>query len=105
MAVSASFLEFAKETFAPFGALEIKRMFGGAGVYCDQLFFAITADDVVYFKVDDMSRAEFERAGLEPFQFEMKDGSMASMSYYNAPEAIFDDEDELKRWTSLALDA
>lgn len=105
MAISASFLEFAKETFAPFGEITIRRMFGGAGMYCDDLYFAIADDDVVYFKVDDVSRGEFESAGLSPFQFEMKDGSMASMSYYNAPEVIFDDEDELKRWTTLALDA
>jgi DNA transformation protein len=105
MAISASFLEFAKETFAPFGEIAVRRMFGGAGMYCDDLYFAIADDDVIYFKVDDVTRAQFERAGLEPFQFEMRDGSMASMSYYNAPEAIFDDEDELKRWTTLALDA
>jgi len=105
MAISSSFLTLVKETFATFGETEIRRMFGGAGVYCDSLFFAILDDDVVYFKVDDVTRDTFERAGLEPFQFEMKDGSMASMSYYNAPEGIFDDADELRDWTVLALDA
>ncbi|MEX0644349.1 MAG: TfoX/Sxy family protein [Parvularculaceae bacterium] len=105
MAISASFLNLTKETFASFGTIEIRRMFGGAGVYCDTLFFAILDEDVVYFKVDDVTRGAFERAGLAPFQFEMKDGSMASMSYYNAPESIFDDADDLREWTTLALDA
>ncbi len=105
MAISASFLTLAKETFSAFGAIDIRRMFGGAGIYCDNLFFAILDDDAVYFKVDDVTRSAFERAGLAPFQFEMKDGSMASMSYYNAPEGIFDDADELREWTTLALDA
>ena len=105
MAISASFLNLTKETFASFGTIEIRRMFGGAGIYCDNLFFAILDDDVVYFKVDDVTRGAFERAGLEPFQFEMKDGSLASMSYYSAPESIFDDADELREWTTLALDA
>ena len=105
MAVSASFLDYVKELFAPFGAISIRRMFGGAGVYCDDLFFAIVDDDVIYLKTDGQSREEFELRGLEPFTFETKDGRIASMSYYSAPGEIFENEDELRRWTSLALDA
>ena len=105
MTVSAGFIEQARDLFHPFGAIRIKKMFGGAGVYCDDLFFAIMDDGAVYFKVDDETRKEFERRGLAPFTFEMKDGSSATMSYYNAPEDIFDDEAELRRWTTLALDA
>lgn len=105
MAVSASFSEFVKEVFAPFGSISVRKMFGGAGVYCDELFFAIIADDAVYLKVDDETRGEFEARGLEPFTYEMKDGGGIVMSYYNAPEELFDEEDELKRWTGLALGA
>lgn len=105
MAVSASFLDYVKELFAPFGAIAVRRMFGGAGVYCDDLFFAIVDDDVIYLKTDGQSGEEFELRGLEPFTFETKDGRIESMSYYSAPGEIFENEDELKRWTSLALDA
>ncbi|MDZ7628794.1 MAG: TfoX/Sxy family protein [Parvularculaceae bacterium] len=105
MAVSATFIEQAKDLFHPFGAIRVKKMFGGAGVYCDDLFFAILDDGAVYFKVDDETRKEFERRGLSQFSFEMKDGASATMSYYTAPEEIFDDEDELRHWTTLALDA
>lgn len=105
MAVSASFTTYVKEVFAPFGAISVRKMFGGAGVYCDELFFAIIADDVVYLKVDDETRGEFKARGLEPFIFEMKDGRKGAMSYYNAPEGIFDEEHELKRWAELALGA
>ena len=105
MAISASSIDHAKDLFAPFGDIRVKKMFGGAGVYCDDLFFAIMDDEAIYFKVDDDTRAEFESRGLEPFVFEMKDGSSGTMSYYNAPDDIYDDEDELKRWTTMALDA
>lgn len=105
MTVSQSFIEQAKELFLPFGDIRIKKMFGGAGLYCDDLFFAIMDDGAIYFKVDDETRKAFEGRGLAPFTFEMKDGSSATMSYYNAPEEIFDDEEELRRWTRLALDA
>lgn len=105
MSVSASFIEHAKDVFAPFGEISVRRMFGGAGVYCDGLFFAILDDGAVYFKADDSTREAFVARGLAPFTFETKDGSLASMSYYEAPGDIFDDGDQLKRWTTLALDA
>ena len=59
----------------------------------------------MYLKADETTRPAFEAAGLSPFTFEMKDGSTATMAYYAAPEAIYDDEDERTRWTGLALDA
>ena len=79
-------------------------MFGGAGIYCNGAIFAISADDDIWFKVDDVTRAEFEAAGLHPFEVEMN-GKTGTMSYYNAPEEIYDDNDALRHWTGLALDA
>jgi DNA transformation protein len=105
MAISQSSIDHAKDLFAPFGDIRVRKMFGGAGVYCDDLFFAIMDGEAIYLKVDDETRAAFEARGLEPFVYEMKDGSNASMPYYAAPEDIHDDESELKRWTTLALDA
>lgn len=106
MALSSSFVDQARELFAPFGEIRIKRMFGGAGVYCDEMFFALLDDDMVFLKVDETTRDEFVRFGLAPFSFESKDGTRTEMGgYHAAPGDIFDDEDALKRWTTLALDA
>ncbi len=104
MAPSASFLDYVKDLFSPFGEITIRKMFGGAGVYCDGAIFAISADDDIWFKVDDVTRAEFEAAGLKPFEVEMN-GKTGTMSYYNAPEEIYDDNDALRHWTGLALAA
>lgn len=105
MAPSASYIDFIKELMAPFGRITVRKMFGGAGVYCDDLFFAIIGEDTLWLKVDDETRAAFEAAGLEPFVYEMKDGRTGTMSYYSVPDEIFDDEDERRRWVTLALDA
>ncbi|GJL93300.1 TfoX/Sxy family protein [Hyphococcus sp.] len=104
MPVSASYLDYVKDLFSPFGEIAIRKMFGGAGVYCDGAFFAIIGDDDLWLKVDDVSRAEFEAADLAPFEVEMN-GKVGTMSYYNAPEEIFDDNDALRHWTGLALAA
>ena len=79
-------------------------MFGGAGVYCNGLFFAIIGDDDLWFKVDDVTRDAFEAEALGPFEIEMN-GKTGTMQYYNVPESIFDDHDDLTYWTGLALGA
>lgn len=104
MPPSASHLDYLKDLFSAFGVITIRKMFGGAGIYCDGAIFAITGDEGVWLKVDDVTRAEFEEAGLEPFEVEMK-GKTGTMSYYTAPEDIYDDEDALRHWTGLALGA
>ncbi len=105
MAASTSYLGLVKDVFAPFGKITVRRMFGGAGVYCDGLMFAIIGDDDLWLKVDDVTRATFEAAGLAAFTYDMKDGRSARMSYYGAPEEIFDDHGALEEWTRLALEA
>src|SRR5271165_4914109 len=40
------------ELFEPFGAVQVKRMFGGAGVYGEGLCFTIEAEGEVFLKVD-----------------------------------------------------
>ena len=105
MPVTDSYMEFVKELLAEFAPLRIKRMFGGAGVYSGELFFAILVEDELYLKVDDVSRADYERLGLRPFTYEMKNGRTATMSYYPVPADVLEDPGELSRWVRGALDA
>ena len=104
MPPSTSHLDHLKDLFSPFGDISIRKMFGGAGIYCDGRIFAIADDDDVWLKVDDVSREEFEAASLKPFEVEMQ-GKKGTMSYYKPPDDIYDDEDALRHWTGLALDA
>ncbi len=101
----SSYLDYIKDLFSPFGAISIRKMFGGAGVYCNGAIFALVADEGLWLKVDDVTRAEFEAAGLAPFTYEFDNGKTGTMSYYNAPDDIYDDNDALTRWTELALGA
>lgn len=105
MPVTDSYMGFVKELLAEFEPLRIKRMFGGAGVYSGELFFAILVEDELYLKVDDTTRRDYERHGLQPFTYEMKNGRTATMSYYPVPAEVLEDPDELPRWVGGALDA
>ena len=99
------FTDWAEEQLAPLGAIRIKSMFGGFGVYADDLFFAIIDDDVLYFKADDINRGRFIEEGCEIFRYPMKDGEMMELSYFQAPETAMDDQTELLEWARLGLDA
>ena len=61
MTASAAFAAHLEDLFAPLGAIKIRRMFGGAGLYCGGLMFGLVFDDVLYLKADDGNRADFER--------------------------------------------
>ncbi len=93
-----------KELFAPFGAVTVKRMFGGAGIYADGVCFAIGIGGEVYLKVDADSEGEFVAAGSKPFVYAAK-GREMRMAYWRLAASAYDDEDELKRWARLGLGA
>lgn len=78
-------------------------MFGGAGIYSGEIFFAIIADDVLYLKADDGNRAAFEERGLRPFTYETKTGRTGTMSYYPVPPELLEDPQALNPWVRGAL--
>jgi len=104
MSASADYLDYMHELLSPLGSIRTKRMFGGAGIYCDELFFALVIDDVLYLKVDDQNRADFEREGLEAFSYETG-GKIATMSYYRAPDEAMDSPALMLPWARSALAA
>ncbi|HYF24031.1 MAG TPA: TfoX/Sxy family protein [Caulobacteraceae bacterium] len=106
MAVSESFLESLGDLLGFVPELRNRRMFGGAGLYTGERMFAVADDDVLYLKVDAETRPAFEAAGSEPFVYGEKDGEPLVMNgYWRAPEAVWDDEEQARAWTRLAIDA
>jgi TfoX/Sxy family transcriptional regulator of competence genes len=63
MAVSPGFIDFVVEQLEGCGPIVTKRMFGGVGIYSGDTFFAIIDNDILYLKVDDTTRKDFEREG------------------------------------------
>lgn len=92
-----------EEIFAPVARVAVRRMFGGHGVYADELFFALESGGDIYLEVDAATQSQFEAAGSSPFVYEKKAGKAIALSYWRLVEAAYDDEDELRRWVALAL--
>ena len=64
--VGREFLAYVLEQLATIESLRARRMFSGAGLYSDDTFFGLVADDVLYFKVDDSNRRDYEARGMAP---------------------------------------
>lgn len=101
MSVSDDYIDFAKDLLSGLGEITVKRMFGGAGIYSDGLFFAIIENDTLRLKVDDTNRADFEAARMGPFK-PYKD-KKEIMQYYEVPIEVLEDSRELEKWARKAL--
>lgn len=100
----SEFVRNLDDVFELFGAIEAKRMFGGYGIYHDGLMFALVAGEVLYLKADRKSAESYVELGLQQFEYE-KSGKKVRMSYYAAPEDIFDNPKKAKEWADRAYEA
>jgi len=94
--------EYIRELFAAFGAVKVRRMFGGAGLYADGVMFGLVTDGRIYLKADAASATNFEREGSAPFEYD-RSGKRAVMSYWRLPNRLYDDPDDLAHWARAAL--
>ena len=102
--MSSDFIDYLTDVLAPLGSVRGKRMFGGVGIYIDNLFCAIIVDDYLYFKGDDINEAQFVASNCPAFTYE-KNGVDFSMRYYRVPDEALDDAQEMLRWARLGLEA
>jgi DNA transformation protein len=91
------------DLFAPFGKITVRRMFGGEGLYRDNVMFGIVFQERIYFKTNDEGRQAFIAEKCSPFVYPMKKGAITSNNYYALPDRLYDDPDELAEWARKAL--
>jgi DNA transformation protein len=89
------------ELLSKLTGITYKRMFGAIGLYYQQRFFAIFEDDRLYFKRGQHTAALFDEYDLPQFTYPTKQG-LRTLEYYEVPESVLHDFNELKRWIELA---
>jgi DNA transformation protein len=102
------FHDFVKELFAGMGPIQVKRMFGGAGVYAEGLMFGLLADDAIHIRAkDDAMQRELRAEGSGPFiwtpQSGPHKGEHIDLGYWRLPDSALDDPDEAAKWGRKAL--
>jgi DNA transformation protein and related proteins len=94
-----------RELFSMFGPVEVRRLFGGAGIYAGGTMFAIVHEGVIYLKADEQNAPAFEREELGPFTYTRRGERASLASYRRMPDRLYDDPDELAAWANAALAA
>ena len=101
---SSSFADYVvNDLMADMEGVKARAMFGGHGIYKNGFFFALIADDELYYKVDDSNRKDFQARGSEPFKYAGKGKKVTVMSYWKLPPDVLEDRDELIAWTEKAV--
>lgn len=93
------FKEYVLDQLRRLNGVECKSMFGGFGLYCNGIFFGIIADGCVYFKTNATTVEAYKEKGMQPFKPSAK---QTLKNYYEVPEEILEDDEELAQWAQLA---
>ncbi len=79
----------------PLGAMTSKKMFGGYGLFCEDVMFAmVDPAGEVYLRADDASKGPFESAGS---------AKHGRMPYWSVPSNVLSAPAEMEEWCGRAL--
>ena len=98
------FADHLRDVFRLFGPLQIRRMFGGQGVFHQGLMIGLVVDDVLYLKADAVNAGSFDALGLPRFSY-LRQGKPTALSYYQAPENVLEDRAVAVEWARRSYEA
>ena len=105
MVATSEFANFLRDRLAPLGHVTTRRMFGKTGVFCEGVMFGVVTENILYFRVDSQNRATFKEAESFPSLNYVKNGRTIDLSFWRAPDRLFDEHEELVAWARAALAA
>jgi DNA transformation protein len=77
-----------------------RKMFGGIGIYCDGVFFAVIDDDKLFFKVDSVNEPAYLERGADQW---IIPGS-PPMPYREVPKEILGDSKAIGEWIDASVE-
>src|SRR4029077_4833549 len=95
--------ETAAELFSAFGAVDVRRMFSGYGVYADDVCFALYLRGEFFLKADDTTIPRFVAEGCEHFSYSTRAQTVSVKSRWRMPARLYDEPEELAEWAREAV--
>ena len=103
MMLKDSFSEFVADQLEGLEGLEIKRMFGGLGLYLKRDFFGILFQGKLYFKTNPKTLPRYKAQNSKPFVYSKKGKKTIRLKkYYEVPVDVLEDGKTLKAWALQA---
>jgi DNA transformation protein and related proteins len=97
--------DFLIDLFAGFGSVAIRRMFSGFGISADGTNFALALRGGLYLRADEQTIPQFTAEGSKPFSYQTRAKTVIVNSYWQLPERLYDDPEEMTGWARAALSA
>ena len=104
MTTSTQFADYVLELLESVGPVRTSRFFGGVGISRGDVQFAMIMGSSLYLVVDDSTRPKYENAGMAPFSYTTKKGRIQVRRYFELPEDILTDPDELRIWVRESIE-
>jgi DNA transformation protein len=98
------FIRYLRDQLRGWAPIEVRRMFGGHGIFRDGTMFGLIHADTLYLRSDDRSRADFAAAGMGPFRYRRR-GRLVALGYHQAPPEAIEESERLAGWADRAYDA
>ena len=83
-----SFKAFVLGQLKDIGELDCRAMFGGYGIYSEEIFFGIIYEGKLFFKTSEETRQAYLAKGMKPFQ---PTATQILRDYYEVPVNIIED--------------
>jgi DNA transformation protein and related proteins len=100
MMAKKGFEDWALYRLSELGDITSRPLFGGHGIYWNDVIFGILFRGRLYFKVDEESKVEYLARGMGPFR---PNERQTLKSYYEVPPEVLDDQEALLSWAREAI--
>lgn len=97
------YVDYVLELLEPINNVSSGRFFGGVGLKCEAVQFAMLMGNSLFFVVDDTSRPKYEEKGMGCFWYNTKKKKVNVKKYYEVPGELFDDQDMLIEWARESI--
>jgi DNA transformation protein len=95
------FIRYLRDQLERWAPVEIRRMFGGYGIFRDGSMFGLIHDETLYLRSDEASQPLFAAAGMGPFRYR-RNGRIVALGYHEAPPEALEDPALLAEWAGHA---
>ena len=105
---SSGFFEYVKnDVLGEIPGITSRPMFGGISFYKDGIIFGMIAGmsdtEKLFFKVGKSNIRDYEERGMKPFTYQAKNGKTVAMSYYEVPDEVLENREQVAEWVQKAV--
>ena len=101
--MNKSFLLQSVDLFASFGVIKSRSMFGGFGIFCNDIMFALIVENELHLRASLQNEQTFKDLGMEPYCY-TKRGFPVVTKYFAVPASWWENSNELLQQAKAALD-